>query len=54
VDQSLRVFLDDLKRTGDLHVVERAVDPRFELGAVLSFRRRGAAQLFRRARPCSP
>jgi len=48
VDQSLRALLDDLKRTGDLHVVERAVDPRFELGAVLSLRRRGPAQLFRR------
>lgn len=44
--QSLRAFLDDLERTGDLHRVQRAVDSKFELGAVLSLRGSGPAQRF--------
>ncbi len=47
MDQSLRATLELFERSGDLHIVEREVDPRFELGAVLSLRGRGATQLFR-------
>lgn len=50
MDQSLRATLALFERSGDLHIVEREVDPRFELGAVLSFRGRGATQLFRQVR----
>jgi UbiD family decarboxylase len=44
--QSLRAFLDELERHGDLHRVRREVNAKFELGAVLSLRRNGPAQLF--------
>src|SRR5258708_3136145 len=45
-DQSFRSVLQALQAAGELHRVERAVDPRFELGAVLSLRQRGQAQFF--------
>jgi 2,5-furandicarboxylate decarboxylase 1 len=48
MDQSLRSILRDWERTGDLHPVDRVVDPRYELGAVLSLRKDGPTQLFRR------
>ena len=32
-DQSMRGMLAALEQTGELHRVERQVDPRFELGA---------------------
>ncbi len=44
--QSLRGFLDDLKATGDLHVVSRTVSAEYEIAAVLIERDRGPAQLF--------
>lgn len=50
MDQSIRATLALFERSGDLHIVEREVDPRFELGAVLSLRGRGATQLFRQVR----
>ena len=50
MDQSLRSTIDEWERTGDLHYVDRVVDPRFELGAVLSLRKDGPTQLFRRVR----
>jgi 2,5-furandicarboxylate decarboxylase 1 len=50
MDQSLRNILDDWERTGDLHRVERVVDPCYELGAVLSLRKEGPAQFFRHVR----
>ena len=46
MDQSVRAVLDDFARTGDLKTVDRPVDPRFELGAVLQLREREATQLF--------
>jgi 2,5-furandicarboxylate decarboxylase 1 len=48
MDQSMRATLAAFERSGDLHVVERVVDPRYELGAVLSLRGRGQTQVFRR------
>ncbi len=48
MDQSLRAVLSDFERTGDVHYVDRPVDPRYELGAVLALRDRGPAQYFRR------
>lgn len=45
-DQSFRGTLDRLEASGDLHRIGRSVDPRFELGAVLSLRDKGPAQLF--------
>ncbi|WP_307437638.1 UbiD family decarboxylase [Labrys monachus] len=45
-DQSFRTMLARLDACGDLHTVRRTVDPRFELGAVMSLRRHGPAQLF--------
>lgn len=45
-DQSMRGFLQVLEARGDLYRVEREVDPRFELGAVLAVRDRGPALLF--------
>jgi UbiD family decarboxylase len=36
------------ERAGDLHSIDRPVDPRYELGAVLGLRDRGPAQFFRR------
>lgn len=50
MDQSMRATLALFERSGDLHIVEREVDPRFELGAVLSLRGRGATQFFRQVR----
>ncbi|HEM61566.1 MAG TPA: UbiD family decarboxylase, partial [Chloroflexi bacterium] len=47
MEQSLRFILREWESTGDLHYVERPVDPRFELGAVLSLREEGPAQFFR-------
>lgn len=48
MEQSLRSVLHEWERTGDLHYVGRVVDPRFELGAVLSLRKDGPTQFFRR------
>jgi 2,5-furandicarboxylate decarboxylase 1 len=45
-DQSFRGILDALEAEGDLHRIQRPVDPRFEIAAVLSLRQHGAAQLF--------
>ena len=45
-DQSFRGVIERLEAAGDLHRVERGVDPRFELGAVLSLRDREQPQLF--------
>jgi 2,5-furandicarboxylate decarboxylase 1 len=50
MEQSLRSTLRDWERTGDLHYVDRVVDPRFELGAVLSLRKDGPTQFFRRVK----
>jgi 2,5-furandicarboxylate decarboxylase 1 len=47
MDQSLRSMIYDWERAGDLHRVERVVDPRYELGAVLCLRKDGPAQFFR-------
>jgi UbiD family decarboxylase len=49
-DQSLRGFLNDLERSGQLERIARTVDPRFELASVLSIRDGGAALLFERVR----
>jgi 2,5-furandicarboxylate decarboxylase 1 len=45
-DQGMRGFAAALERSGELHRVRRPVDLRFELGAVLSLRQTGPAQLF--------
>jgi UbiD family decarboxylase len=45
-DQSMRGFLATLEARGELRRISREVDPRFEIAAVLTFRDRGAAQLF--------
>lgn len=47
MDQSLRSILAEFDRTGDLQIIDRPVDPRYELGSVLSLRRHGPAQFFR-------
>jgi 2,5-furandicarboxylate decarboxylase 1 len=47
-DQSMRGFLASLEQSGDLQRVGREVDPRFELGVVLSLLDRGPALLFER------
>jgi UbiD family decarboxylase len=47
MEQSLRSTLRDWERTNDLHYVDRVVDPRFELGAVLSLKKDGPTQFFR-------
>lgn len=44
--QSFRSVIGKLEALGELHRVRRIVDPRFELGAVLSMRNNGQAQLF--------
>lgn len=44
--QSFRSVIARLEAMGDLHRVTRPVDPRFELGTVLSLRNKGKAQLF--------
>jgi len=46
VDQSFRNVLQCLERLDDLHIVERTVDPLFELGAVMSLRQHDKPQLF--------
>jgi UbiD family decarboxylase len=46
--QSLRVTLADFERTGDLHYIDRPVNPRYELGTVLALRGHGPTQFFRR------
>lgn len=45
-DQSMRGFLATLEAAGDLHRVDRQVDPRFEIASVMALRERGPAQLF--------
>lgn len=45
-DQSMRGLMTSLEAGGELHRVSRTVDPKFELGAVLSLRDRGPAMLF--------
>src|SRR4051794_30206967 len=47
-DQSMRGFLASLEQSGDLQRIERQVDPRFELGVVLSLSDRGPAVRFER------
>lgn len=47
-DQSMRGLIAALDAAGELYRVTRPVDPRFELGAVLSLRDRGPAMLFER------
>lgn len=46
--QSLRSSLADFESTNDLHYIDRPVDPRYELGTVLSLRGHGPTQFFRR------
>lgn len=46
--QSLRTILADFERSGDLHYIDRPVESRYELGAVLSLRGHGPTQFFRR------
>jgi 2,5-furandicarboxylate decarboxylase 1 len=50
MEQSLRSMLTQLESTGDLQHIDRPVDPRYELGAVLSLRRDGPAQFFRQVK----
>jgi 2,5-furandicarboxylate decarboxylase 1 len=45
-DQSMRGLIALLDASGELHTVSRAVDPKFELGVVLSLHDRGPAVLF--------
>jgi UbiD family decarboxylase len=45
-DQGMRGFLSALERAWELHRVQRPVDPKFEIAAVLALRERGPAQLF--------
>lgn len=47
MEQSLRATLSQFEGTGDLYHVDRPVDPRYELGAVLSLRDDGPTQFFR-------
>ncbi len=47
MEQSLRATLAQFEATNDLHYVDRAVDPRYELGSVLSLRKDSQAQFFR-------
>jgi 4-hydroxy-3-polyprenylbenzoate decarboxylase len=46
VDQSLRGFLDQLERVGELRRIREPVDPRFELSALLAAGDRGPALWF--------
>jgi 2,5-furandicarboxylate decarboxylase 1 len=46
LDQSFLGALQLLESRGDLHTVNRKVDPRFELGAVMSLRQHDKPQLF--------
>jgi 2,5-furandicarboxylate decarboxylase 1 len=50
MDQSLRSTLSQLELAGDLQYVDRPVDPRYELGAVLSLRCHGPAQFLRQVK----
>ena len=45
-DQSMRGLLLALEANGELHRVQRGIDPRFEIASVLSLRNSGPAQLF--------
>lgn len=45
-DQSMRGLLLALEANGELHRVQRGIDPRFEIASVLSLRDSGPAQLF--------
>lgn len=47
MEQSLRATLANFEATNDLHYVGRTVDPRYELGTVLSLRKGGQTQFFR-------
>jgi 2,5-furandicarboxylate decarboxylase 1 len=47
MEQSLRTTLAQFEASNDLHYVERPVDPRYELGTVLSLRGDGPTQFFR-------
>ncbi|MCF7935886.1 MAG: UbiD family decarboxylase [Synergistales bacterium] len=46
MEQSLRAALNQLEEQGAVHVVDRPVELRYELGAVLSEKRRGPALYF--------
>jgi 2,5-furandicarboxylate decarboxylase 1 len=48
MEQSMRAILQRWESVGDLHYVERLVDPRYELGAVLSLRKEGPTQFFQK------
>ncbi|MEW6266706.1 MAG: UbiD family decarboxylase [Thermodesulfobacteriota bacterium] len=48
MEQSLRATLTLFEATGDLRYVDRPVDPRYELGAVLALRPDGPTLFFRR------
>jgi 4-hydroxy-3-polyprenylbenzoate decarboxylase len=48
MDQSLRGFLDELERTGELRRITEPVSPRFEISALLAAGDRGPALLFER------
>lgn len=50
MDQSLRSTLRQLELAGDLQYVDRPVDPRYELSAVLSLRCHGPAQFLRQVK----
>ena len=47
MEQSLRTTLTQFEATNDLHYVDRPVDPRYELGTILSLRRDSLTQFFR-------
>jgi 2,5-furandicarboxylate decarboxylase 1 len=47
-DQSIRGLIGDLEARGNLHRVERRVEPLFEIGAIMALRDRGPALLFER------
>ena len=46
MSNNLRQFLDRLEAQGELHRITRAVDPTFEISAILGLRDKGPAQLF--------
>ena len=50
MSQSLRAILNKFEQSGDLHYVERPVEPQYELGAVLALRDHGPTQFFRQVR----
>lgn len=47
MSQSLRSILARFEQTGDLHYIDRPVDPHYEIGAVLALRNHGPTQFFR-------